>query len=361
MGRYGKYSESSCRGNFEEFFDFSNFNTLLIQEIGSNHFVSAFDPSYMPKSGKHTHGLGKFWSGCAGAMKKGMEIGGFSVVDIGDHTAYHLDAIQTPTAAELKERDVTLLEYYGALVVQKAPDLLQFSRYLAVDAYFSRKPFIVNVCPTGLHIISRFRDDAKLFYIYKGPGTGKRGGPRKYDGKVNPKNIDKAYFSCCHEDEDCRIYDAIVYSKSLDRTVRIAYTEYLDENQNVGGYKIYFSTDLNLVAWYIVWYYKCRFQQEFLYRDGKQHTGLTDAQARGQHKLDFHFNTALSSVNVAKAKYWTSIKKDKRQSFSMTTVKTIEHNELILSRFCEAFDIDPNTAHNNPKIKELIYFGAIAA
>jgi len=48
-----------------------------------------FDPCFINKSGKHTEGLGRFWSGCAGKMKKGLEIGGFALVDVNYQAAFH--------------------------------------------------------------------------------------------------------------------------------------------------------------------------------------------------------------------------------------------------------------------------------
>ena len=47
-------------------------------------------------------------------------------------------------------------------------------------------------------------------------------------------------------------------------------------------------------------YYKARFQIEFLFRDAKQFTGLSDCQARSASKLRFHFNASLSAVSCAK-------------------------------------------------------------
>jgi hypothetical protein len=38
----------------------------------------------------------------------------------------------------------------------------------------------------------------------------------------------------------------------------------------------------------IIKYYRSRFQIEFLYRDGKHHTGLEHSQARTTNKLQFH-------------------------------------------------------------------------
>jgi IS4 transposase len=50
----------------------------------------------------------------------------------------------------------------------------------------------------------------------------------------------------------------------------------------------------------VLLYYQSRFQIELLYRDGKQHTGLNDSQARSENKLHFHFNASLISINIAK-------------------------------------------------------------
>ena len=42
----------------------------------------AIDPSYIPKSGKKTPHIGRFWSGCAGAVKHGIEVMGIGLIDI---------------------------------------------------------------------------------------------------------------------------------------------------------------------------------------------------------------------------------------------------------------------------------------
>src|SRR5690554_3332486 len=64
------------------------------------------------------------------------------------------------------------------------------------------------------------------------------------------------------------------------------------------------TTDLELSADKILQYYQTRFQIEFLYRDGKQHTGLNDSQARSKNKLNFHFNMSLTAINIAKVTHW---------------------------------------------------------
>lgn len=128
MGRYGKFNESTYRVNFAKCFDFQAFNQGLVASKGSGHYVIAFDPSHIRKSGRSTFGKGKFWSGCDSAMKAGLEVGGFAVCDIDQHTALHLVAYQTPQPSDLKSQGQSLLDYYASLWVREAPQLEKLSK-----------------------------------------------------------------------------------------------------------------------------------------------------------------------------------------------------------------------------------------
>ncbi len=121
------------------------------------------------------------------------------------------------------------------------------------------------------------------------------------------------------------------------------------------------STDLNLSGQQILQYYRTRFQIEFLYRDGKQFTGLNDCQARSVNKLDFQFNMSLTTINIAKIAHWLSKSKDQRKSFSMSDIKTMYNNELLVNRFLIKFGINPHLTKNKKKILQLLDYGKIAA
>jgi hypothetical protein len=95
LARFGKFKEQRYRQQFEKSFNFLEFNKELALSHGGSRFVIAFDPSYISKSGKKTPGLGWYWSGCAGQAKWGLEIGGIAAIDIDNHTAFHLEAVQT--------------------------------------------------------------------------------------------------------------------------------------------------------------------------------------------------------------------------------------------------------------------------
>lgn len=132
------------------------------------------------------------------------------------------------------------------------------------------------------------------------------------------------------------------------------------KNKDKWTHKLYFSTDIKQPWKSILELYKSRFQIEFLYRDAKQFAGLNHCEARSENKLDFHFNTALTTINLAKIAHWLNEKKDKRGSFSMSDVKTVYHNDLQLNRFISKFGINPNTKKNKHRIRQLFCFGRIA-
>lgn len=335
------------------------FNKQLINQIATGDRVIALDPCYIPKAGKSTYGKGKYWSGCAKAAKWGLDICGFAVIDIVNNTALHLAAWQTPSAAELVEKELNLLTYYASLVTDNAKKFKEFSKFLIADAYFSKKPFVDAVLSADLHLISRLRGDSVLKYKYYGEKTGKKGRPKEYAGNVDPNNLDTAYFTLDCETEEVKIFSATVYSKAFKRDIKLAVAIFLKDKKEVAR-KLYFSTDLKQEETQIFSYYRSRFQIEFLYRDAKQYTGLTNCQARSKNKLDFHFNATLTAVNLAKHD-WLTNKNGSQKPFSMADYKTLYNNTLMLERFLAVFAINPNTSKNQTIIRELLEYGKIAA
>lgn len=357
LERFGNSDEQSFRNQFEKPFDFLTFNKELVLEHGSGHFTIAFDPSYISKAGKHTPGLGYFWSGCASKAKWGLEIGGIAAVDIDNHTAFHLDAKQTI----FDPQEDNLMSHYANLIINNKSSLFQISKYVVVDAYFSKEPFITKLTDHSFDVITRLRDDANLMYLYNGEKRIGRGRPQKYDGKIDFKNLKQDYFKLIDASETIQLYHGIVFSKSLKKniSVTILYTKNTKKDKWI--HKVFMSTDLNLSGQHILHYYQTRFQIEFLYRDGKQFTGLNDCQARSENKLDFQFNMSLTTINIAKVTHWLTKPKNQRNSFSMADIKTLYNNELLMNRFLIKFGINPNLPKNKKKILQLLDYGKIAA
>ncbi|MEG4508538.1 transposase [Microcoleus sp. F6_B4] len=71
-------------------------------------------------------------------------------------------------------------------------------------------------------------------------------------------------------------------------------------------------------------YYQARFQIEFIFRNPKQFTGLSDCQSRSGQRLDFHFNASLIALNLAKYEAYNSHSSPETFVFSMTSYKRRE-------------------------------------
>jgi hypothetical protein len=95
LSRYGHHSEMTYRSWYDRGFDFMTFNSHLIDTLGDEERLIAFDPTYLSKSGRHTPGVRHFWSGSAGIAKYGLEASGFASIGLESRTAIHLYAYQT--------------------------------------------------------------------------------------------------------------------------------------------------------------------------------------------------------------------------------------------------------------------------
>jgi Transposase DDE domain len=360
LARHGDYCEQSYRLNYEKDFDFKTYNTSLIRKYCGDELIWIFDPSYLAKSGKHTPGVGYFWSGGAGAMKWGLELSALAIGDIDNHTAMHYNATQTQAI----KGEESLLTYYANLLIEQAEELHKLSKFLAVDAFFSKKPFIDSVCAAGFTIVTRLQNNIYLRYAYIAPTDDegkKRGRPKEYDGKIDAKNVSLDHFTLVKSDENARIYEGIAHVRCLKRWGKIVIVHYLKEDGTVRNVSIYYCSDKEISGLKAYQYYRLRYQIEFLFRDAKGHLGLEDSQSRQENAIDFHCNMALTTLNTAKAMHWFDKPKEERLPFSMADIKTQYVNELLLDRLIIIYGKDPFVEKNNPKIKELYQLGRIAA
>ena len=355
MGRYGEFSEQTYRNYFaNETFDWLSFNEHLVRKaLTGNLLAIAVDPSFLPKSGKKTPWIGKFWSGVAGEMKRGQEIFGVGVIDVDNHDCMTLGAIQTPDAKSLEGMDYNLVEWYCQNLIILKERLQKISRLIVADAFFSKETFVSPLLREGFHVISRLRNDAVLFYPTIRKPTGKRGHPKWYDGKVDFSNLD---LSRCEEAEvdRGRLFGLKAYSKSLKRFIKVA-VWYPDE-EDMTKWQIYFSTDDAMSVKDVINCYRTRFQLEFCFRDGKHYAALNDCQSTDLRKLEFHRNASFASVNIAKAAC-----KELGIPFSISSCKSIIHNAYMLNRFICVSGLRPDPQVIDKLFKELVLFTARAA
>jgi hypothetical protein len=355
LSRHSSLSSESYRANFSKLFGFKEFNLELFKYLSSEK-VWAFDPTFLSKSGKKTHGIGYFWSGCKQKVSRGIELACLAIVDVKNHSAFHYYATQTILA-----EGQDLLGYYASLLVNDSAHLLSVSRYVAVDAYFSKKTFIDPVCRAGLHIITRLRNDAVMYYVYTGLQKAGRGRKKSFDGKIDVKNLDLSQFKPCIKETDWTAFEALVYVKSLKRRVKVVVIQYYKSDNSIKNCKIFISTDSTMAGTDLYLYYHLRFQIEFIYRDTKQHLGLNHCQSTQENRLTFHHNFALTMLSLAKIVHWVKQPIDNRKPFSIQDIKTQYFNEHFLNLFFNVFAITPEQQKNNPNITSLINYSKIAA
>ena len=71
-------------------------------------------------------------------MKEGLEISGVAVGDVNNHTAFHLEAVQTPNKQSLESDSSTLLKHYAQVIIERKDTLQKLSNQIALDTYFSK-------------------------------------------------------------------------------------------------------------------------------------------------------------------------------------------------------------------------------
>jgi hypothetical protein len=156
------------------------------------------------------------------------------------------------------------------------------------------------------------------------------------------------------------LYTALVWHVSLKRHLRLVVL--VNRKQAAKPrYIVLAATDLELDGRKLVALYGARFQIEFLFRDSKQFTGLSECQARAAAALSFHFNASLATLNLARAEELLASPNQSPQVFSMASWKQRHFNERLLDLFIESLALDPTWVKNQPSYDELRTYGAIAA
>lgn len=356
LSRYSNASEKRFSRWFRRTFDFVMFNWLTLSDSLSltNDWIAALDASFVRKSGRKTDGLGMFYNGCAGKAEPGLEISLLSLVNLSSNTAYALDAQQT-----IDEDDKTRVDLYAEQVVRLAGQLLEKGiKYLAADSYYFKQKFVTPVVETGLHLVSKLRNDAFLRWAYTGDYSG-RGRPKVYDGKVNFKEELHRFDFVGNLDSGEEIYTAKVHSKCLKRWIRVVILRTLRDDKV--GMALLFTTDMELDAMTVIQYYKARFQIEFVFRDAKQHTGLTDCQSRSKDAIHNHINATLSALNLLKLADAREKDTTEQTVISIASWKRRKFNEHLLCRVFDGLGLSLNDEKVMDTYTQLSSYGAIAA
>lgn len=289
------------------------------------------DESVVSKSGKQTHGLDRFFSSLYGKPIRGVSFFSLSLVGRKERRSYPMMIEQVVRTEEekaaskakrqaqkakvktktgkrgrpkgSKNKDKTRVTLTAELERIKAMVMRQLAlingeimlKHLVLDGHFGNNNALQMTRQTGLHLISKLRQDAALYFRYVGPQK-----KRKYGDKINYTNIPTVYLkeSTIVDDILTRTYQAITLHKEFAQQLNTVIIVKTNLKTGKRAQVILFSSDLALTYDQIIDMYSLRFQIEFNFRDAKQYWGLEDFMNVSETAVTNAANLSLFMVNL---------------------------------------------------------------
>jgi hypothetical protein len=300
-------------------------------------YILGGDECVVTKSGHKTYGLDHFFSGLLSKVVPSIAIFALSLIDVQERRSYPIRVEQVirseaeKAAAKAKQQQrkakqkakvkgkpgrpkgsknrdktqVTLTEELLRIQKMVKRQLAIFQgllsiTYLVLDGHFGNNNALQMVRQCDLHLISKLRHDAALYFVYQGEYAGK-GPPRKYGDKINYDQLPKQYLveTSTHKQIETRIYQAEMLHHEFAQPLNVVTIHKTNLKTGACAHVILFSSDLALSYDKIIDYYRLRFQLEFNFRDAKQYWGLEDWMNINEVPLTNALNLSLFMVNVS--------------------------------------------------------------
>src|SRR6266478_2128733 len=294
------------------------------------------DEVVVTKAGKSTHGLDRFFASLYGKPVPGLAFFTLSLVSVQARRSFPMRVEQvvrsdaekaaSKAKAAAKKRKVPCAKRRpgrpkGSKNQPKAdgtftPELRRIAgwpdallhpiagviplTYLVLDGHFGNHHALQMARQSHLHLISKLRYDAALYFPYTGPYAG-RGPHRKYGAKVDYDNLP---MSCLKETTveghitTC-VYQVPLLHKGFTQPLNVVIIAKTNLRTQARAHVVLFSSDLDLAYAPLVDYYGLRFQIEFNFRDDKQYWGLEDFMNVTPTGVTNAANLSLFMVNVA--------------------------------------------------------------
>lgn len=370
LSRYIGLEEHTISRQMSKDVDFAAVNIEMISNSREEGdvFVLAQDASFVPKSGKKTAGLDYHWNGSAGKAEKGLELDTIAVIKIngnkreGFAVSGRLSPANPMPVKERKKKgkdDLTKIDFALDHLAEITPKLSHLDmKYGVTDAFYAKEKYVNGSVKIGWHAISKLRKDARLLKPYTGPQK-ERGRKRIYDKvRIGLADFNGVIATTDETGEPIELSSCVAYSPSMKRMIKVVLVKKIIKDKC--GQALLFSTDLNQSTLQIYQFYTARFQIEFIFRDAKGFTGLTDCQSRDARRINYHLNVSLLALNVAKLEDNAVQKRaGTKHAFSMTNWARKFHVEIVINRFISMFGFDPILIKLNPLYDLILSFGGI--
>jgi putative transposase len=294
------------------------------------------DEVIVTKAGKTTYGLDRFFASLYGKPVPGLAFFALSLVSLQQRRSFPLRIEQvvrsdaekaaskakaatkqaqalcatrrpgrpkgsknTPQAAETVTPELVRITGWLEALLHLITGVISLT-YLVLDGHFGHHNALRMVRQRNLHLISKLRCDAALYFPYTGPYAG-RGPHRKYGDKLDYDNLPVSSLKETTVEGQMQtcIYQMQLLHKEFMQPLNIVILVKTNLRTQARAHVVLFSSDLALAYAPLVDYYGLRFQIEFNFRDAKQYWGLEDFMNVTPTGVTNAANLALFMVNVA--------------------------------------------------------------
>lgn len=290
------------------------------------------DETVVTKSGQKTYGLDRFFSSLYGKPVPGLSFFGLSLISVNQRTSYPVMMEQGLKEAEEKpaqktsrkkgkkpagkkgrpqgsqnknRREVELKPYLIRIqtMLKKLLTLLGLDLkviYCVMDGAFGHNYALQMIRQCSLHLVSKLRADAALYFPYTGPQK-KVGARKKYGQKLDYAHLPDQYLkeTTVLDGIQTNIYQMTMWHKLFADQLNVVILLKINLKTQACAHVVLFSSDLTLAYDKLIDYYRLRFQIEFNFRDAKQFWGLEDFMNVKQTPVYNAVNLAMFMVNLS--------------------------------------------------------------
>ena len=299
-------------------------------------YLLAGDECVITKAGEKTYGLDCFFSGLLKKAIPGLSFFTLALISVKQRRSYPVCMEQTVRTEEEKaasrakkqakeakplglkrkpgrpkgSRNKNKAEVMLNPELQRIQKMLQaflitiqgtiHLTYLVLDGHFGNHPALHMVRQCRLHLISKLRSDAALFFSYTGPSP-KRGPRPRLGERVEVRKIPEAYLQETKVEDgiETRTYQMQLLHREFSEPLNVVVLLKTNLETKAWGHVILFSSDLELSYDKLIDFYSLRFQIEFNFRDAKQFWGLEDFMNVTPTSVTNAANLSLFMVDVS--------------------------------------------------------------
>ena len=263
-------------------------------------YLLAGDESVVSKSGKHTYGIGWFFSSILNTVIPGLAFFSIAIIDVAKRRAHPLSVQQVMRSEEEKEQtrkrkhkckpsapkrargrpkgsknknkaDLALSPELQRILAQgqEVMDLIREKlniTYFVLDGHFGNAFATAMVRQMGLHIISKMQHNAELYLRPTQEEKARR--PRlKYGARLDYKHLPEQLRVASTTEGDYRseVYQTSCLHKHFADVLNVVIIVRTHLPSGRVGHVVLFSSDLSLSALTLIDYYALRFQIEFTF------------------------------------------------------------------------------------------------